>query len=158
MRRHRLWNMLCHASIVLSTVFVVLFVADRCNPAMEFLGSNASDWLMLLFCLSALGNGCISFQPRKPSRVKAAIPHAVWQKVIGKFALQTAAPSILRNDPSLPQRTACIRPAFPAVGFAPMRCFVVKVPKRQRGRTPRCLSTPLFLPLSPSSFGCPQGG
>lgn len=52
--------MLCHASIVLSTVFVVLFVADRCNPAMEFLGSNASDWLMLLFCLSALGNGCIT--------------------------------------------------------------------------------------------------
>lgn len=60
MRKHRLWNVLCHGSIVLSVVFLVLFIIDRINPAMGFLGSDQGDWLLLALCVSALANGILT--------------------------------------------------------------------------------------------------
>lgn len=60
MRKYRVWNAFCHGSIVLSVVFLVLFVIDRINPAMGFLGSDQGDWLLLAFSVSALGNGLLT--------------------------------------------------------------------------------------------------
>ena len=57
MKKYKLWSVLCHASIVLSVVFLVLFVIDRVNPAMGFIGSDQGDWLLLLFIITALLNG-----------------------------------------------------------------------------------------------------
>ena len=54
MKRYRLWNALTHATIVLSVVFLVFFCIDRVNPAMEFIGSDISDWLLFVFCVVAL--------------------------------------------------------------------------------------------------------
>ena len=60
MKKHKVWNAVAHGSIVLSFVFIVLFAIDRFNPSMEFLGSEQSDWLLLLFCLCSLTNGIFS--------------------------------------------------------------------------------------------------
>lgn len=60
MKKHRLWNAVSHGSTVMSIVFIVLFIIDRVNPSMDFLGSEQSDWLLLLFCLFSLANGVLS--------------------------------------------------------------------------------------------------
>lgn len=60
MKKYRLWNVFSHGSIVLSVAFLVLFIIDRINPAMEFIGSDQGDWLLLLFCITALVNGVMS--------------------------------------------------------------------------------------------------
>ncbi len=60
MHRYRLWNAAAHGSVILSLVFFVLFLLDRFNPSMDFLGSDQSAWLLLLFCLCSLANGVIS--------------------------------------------------------------------------------------------------
>ncbi|MCE5234734.1 MAG: hypothetical protein ABFC62_11375 [Clostridiaceae bacterium] len=56
MKRYGLWIVLTHATIVLSIVFFVFFCIDRVNPAMEFIGSDISDWLLGAFCLIALAS------------------------------------------------------------------------------------------------------
>lgn len=60
MKKQRLWNIVSHISIVLSVVFLVFFVIDRFNPAMEFIGCNLSDWLLMFFCVFTLINGILS--------------------------------------------------------------------------------------------------
>lgn len=60
MKKYRLWNAFAHGSIVLSAAFLVLFVLDRVNPAMGFIGSDQGDWLLLCFCVTALVNGIIT--------------------------------------------------------------------------------------------------
>ena len=60
MKKFRVWNAFCHGSIVLSIVFLILFVIDRINPAMGFLGSDQGDWLLFAFSVSALGNGLLT--------------------------------------------------------------------------------------------------
>ena len=60
MKEHNLWYIVSHLSIVLSVAFLVLFFIDRVNPMMGFLGSDQSDWLLFLFCLSSLLNGVFS--------------------------------------------------------------------------------------------------
>jgi hypothetical protein len=54
MKKYKLRTFLTHAAIVLSVVFLVFFVIDRFNPAMEFIGSDISDWLLCVFCVIAL--------------------------------------------------------------------------------------------------------
>lgn len=119
MRRHRFWNVLCHASIVLSGVFLVLFVLDRFNPAMEFLGSNPGDWLLLLFCLSAMGNGCItaayliSVENRRLQRRQTTTGAPGTRTTTGAFGMRTAAGAPgTRTDTEAPgTRTAAGAPA-----------------------------------------------
>lgn len=57
MKLPRIWDFLCHADIVLGSIFVVLFWLDRANPAMEFINSDISKGLLLFFCLCAIANG-----------------------------------------------------------------------------------------------------
>lgn len=58
--KNRLWNLFAHGTIVLSVVFLILFIIDRINPMMGFIGSDQGDWLLLLFCLTALTNGLLT--------------------------------------------------------------------------------------------------
>ena len=60
MKKYKLWDILCHSSIELSAVFLILFVIARINPAMGFIGSDQGDWLLLVFCASALANGLLT--------------------------------------------------------------------------------------------------
>ena len=67
--KQRLWGFFAHAGIITGVMIVVLFVIDRYNPAMEFMTSELSKWLILLLALTAVGNGLYSavllFQRRK---------------------------------------------------------------------------------------------
>lgn len=60
MKKHGLWAVLTHATIVLSVVFLVFFCIDRVNPAMEFIGCDISDWLLGVFCLIALTSSILA--------------------------------------------------------------------------------------------------
>ena len=76
MNRHKFWGFLSHASIIVGMMFVIFFVIDRFNPAMDFLGSSLSKWLILVLALSALLNGLLSavylFQKRQRSLERQA--------------------------------------------------------------------------------------
>ena len=67
--KQRIWGFFAHASIIVGMMFVVFFVIDRFNPAMEFLTSSLSKWLMLALALCAMISGLYSaiflFQKQK---------------------------------------------------------------------------------------------
>ncbi len=69
MNKQRFWGFLAHTSIIVGMMLVIFFVIDRFNPAMEFLTSNISKWLILLFALCSILNGLFSavflFQKQK---------------------------------------------------------------------------------------------
>lgn len=60
MKKRGFWVFLTHATIVLSVVFLVFFCIDRFNPAMQFIGSDISDWLLCIFCVIALVSSILS--------------------------------------------------------------------------------------------------
>lgn len=60
MKKYRLWHAASHACVVLGIAMLTLFVIDRINPAMGFIGSDQGDWLLLMFCICSVTNGCIS--------------------------------------------------------------------------------------------------
>ena len=83
--KQRLWGFFAHAGIITGLMIVVLFVIDRYNPAMEFLTSELSKWLILLLALTADGNGLYSavllFQRQKRQEerrlaLRVQVPHA----------------------------------------------------------------------------------
>ena len=58
--KQRVWEFFAHAGIIIGMMFVVFFVIDLFNPAMEFLTSSLSKWLMLLLAILAIGDGLFS--------------------------------------------------------------------------------------------------
>ncbi len=58
--RQRIWGFFAHTGIIIGAMFVVFFSIDRFNPAMEFLTSNLSKWLVLVLALCAITNGLFS--------------------------------------------------------------------------------------------------
>jgi len=69
MDKQRFWGFLAHTSIIVGMMFVIFFVIDRFNPAMEFLSSSISKWLILVFAVCSILNGMYSavflFQKQK---------------------------------------------------------------------------------------------
>ena len=67
--KQRIWGFFSHASIIIGMMFVVFFAIDQFNPAMEFLTSSLSKWLMLVLALCAILTGLYSavflFQKQK---------------------------------------------------------------------------------------------
>ena len=89
MNQHKFWGFLSHTSIIVGMMFVILFVIDRFNPAMDFLGSSLSKWLILVLAVSAFPNG---------------LPSAVYmfQKRQKSFDRQAARADAARNQSRLP--------------------------------------------------------
>ena len=58
--KQSLWGFFAHAGIIVGMMFVVFFVIDRFNPAMEFLTSSLSKWLILFLAVCAVGDGLYS--------------------------------------------------------------------------------------------------
>ena len=54
----RLWKrikpLIPHICIILAGLFVVLYVADRFNSNMNFIGNNISKTLLLILCIVAI--------------------------------------------------------------------------------------------------------
>lgn len=74
-KKQSLWGFFAHTGIIVGMMFVVFFIIDRFNPAMEFLTSEISKWLILLLALCAIGNGLYSarllFQRQKRQEEKS---------------------------------------------------------------------------------------
>jgi membrane-bound ClpP family serine protease len=51
------WGFFAHAGIIVGMMVVVFFVIDRFNPAMEFMTSEISKWVILLLAFCAITNG-----------------------------------------------------------------------------------------------------
>ncbi len=60
MKKLLIWEILTHATLVLSAMFLTFVIIDRFNPAMEFIGSDVSDWFLLAFALCALVSSILS--------------------------------------------------------------------------------------------------
>lgn len=43
-----------HLCLVISVMMLVLFVIDRVNEAMNFIGNDVFDILLLIYCLTAI--------------------------------------------------------------------------------------------------------
>ncbi len=56
MKKHRLWRVLTHMTLVLSALFLTLLVLDRYNPSMDFIASDVSKIFLLAFALCALAS------------------------------------------------------------------------------------------------------
>jgi hypothetical protein len=76
--KQRVWGFFAHASIIIGMMFVVFFVIDRFNPAMEFLTSGLSKWLMFILAVCAIFTGLFSavflFQKQKRRDEKRSHP------------------------------------------------------------------------------------
>lgn len=60
MKQHPVWNALSHATVIGSCMFIIFFLIDRVNPAMDFLGSNLSKWCLFAYCIASLITGLCS--------------------------------------------------------------------------------------------------
>lgn len=112
MYQHRFWGFLSHTSIIVGMMFVIFFVIDRFNPAMDFLGSSLSKWLMLALAACAFLNGLLSavylFQKRRRSMERQSAreeaPHSVRRLPPPSYAPganrreQTGAPAYDRRN------------------------------------------------------------
>lgn len=78
--QQRTWGFFAHTNIIVGMMFVVFFVIDRFNPAMEFLTSSLSKWLILVLALCAIVNGLFAavflFQRQKRREEKHGYPQA----------------------------------------------------------------------------------
>ncbi len=54
MKHLKLWYALSHVNIIISCMFIIFYLIDRVNPAMEFMDSTLSKGLLFFFCLSIL--------------------------------------------------------------------------------------------------------
>lgn len=50
----RLIRILPHISIILALMFLTFWILDRYNPQMNFINSDLSKTLLLVFCLSTM--------------------------------------------------------------------------------------------------------
>ncbi len=76
--KQRIWGFFAHTSIIVGMMFIVFFVIDQFNPAMEFLTSSLSKWLIFILAVCALFTGLFSavflFQKQKRRDEKRSHP------------------------------------------------------------------------------------
>lgn len=58
--QQRVWGFFAHTGIIIGMMFVVFFVIDQFNPAMEFLTSSISKDLMLCLAIVSVIDGLFS--------------------------------------------------------------------------------------------------
>lgn len=108
MNKQRFWGFLAHTSIIVGMMLVIFFVIDRFNPAMEFLTSNISKWLILLFALCSILNGLFSavflFQKQKQREGKRNHPQTRAAYGNGQLPQQRLVPPAYNARGHLPQQ------------------------------------------------------
>jgi uncharacterized integral membrane protein len=108
MEKQRFWGFLAHTSIIIGMMLVIFFVIDRFNPAMEFLSSNISKWLILAFAVCSILNGLFSavflFQRLKRQEEKRSHPQTRTAYDHGQIPQQRLAPPEYYTRGHLPQQ------------------------------------------------------
>ena len=62
-----------HAAILICTMYIVFFLIDRVNPAMNFIDNRLTKGLLLVMCAAALVNACVMLAPvLRQRRIEAA--------------------------------------------------------------------------------------
>ena len=96
MDKQRFWEFSSHTGIIIGMMFVVFFVIDRFNPAMEFLTSSISKWLMLVLAICAILNGLFSaiflFQKQRRREERAGVPHPRYSQEPQRGSMRYDAP------------------------------------------------------------------
>lgn len=57
-----------HATIVLCNMYVVFYLIDRVNPAMEFITNNITKFLLLLMCILSTVNAALLIRDQRRRR------------------------------------------------------------------------------------------
>lgn len=107
--KQRVWSFFAHMGVIVGMMFIVFFSIDRFNPAMEFLTSSLSKWLMLLLALCAMINGLFSavhlFRMQKRRDEKRSPPHARPSQERERMSAQRATQPYYGAPKHTPQRT-----------------------------------------------------
>jgi len=115
--KQRVWGFFAHANIIVGMMFVVFFVIDRFNPAMEFLTSSLSKWLMLFLAVSSVIGGLFAavflFQKQKRRDEKRGYPQIRTTQEYGRA--QHPQPYYNPQEYSIQQRQQ--RGDLPAGGY-----------------------------------------
>ncbi len=94
-RKQTLWGFFAHAGIIVGMMFVVFFAIDRFNPAMEFMTSSLSKWLILVLAVCAVGDGLFSavllFQRQKRQEERKQTAYAAGSQTRGDMPRQRQA-------------------------------------------------------------------
>lgn len=56
----RLIRIIPHVTIVLSAMFITFWILDVYNPLMNFLNSDLSKLLLLIFCISSMATAMVA--------------------------------------------------------------------------------------------------
>ena len=91
MKLRKVRTVLSHTCLVVSLMIVVFFIADRFNPAMEFMSSEMSKWLILFLAIVSFANAVLTIY---------GIRHAIRKRI--EKQQQTETPE---NDEDLVKTT-----------------------------------------------------
>ena len=58
-----------HATIVLCNMYVVFYLIDRVNPAMEFITNNITKFLILLMCIFSTVNAILLIRVQRRQKM-----------------------------------------------------------------------------------------
>ena len=58
----KLRNILRHAAMILSLMFVTFLILDQFNPMMNFVDNGISHWLLAVLCVSGIAQSVISWK------------------------------------------------------------------------------------------------
>lgn len=67
----KLLRLLPHVAMLICNMYVVFFLIDRVNPAMNFIDNGLTKGLLLILCAVALYNAWTLFRPAPARRVRA---------------------------------------------------------------------------------------
>ena len=106
--QQRVWGVFAHTGIIIGMMFVVFFVIDQFNPAMEFLTSSISKDLMLCLAIVSVIDGVFSAAMlyRKQKRQE--------EKLERKNSA-TAQKGVAFAAHRLPERELADEPRYPAL-------------------------------------------
>jgi len=58
----KLYDGLCHTTVILSIMFAVFLVLDQFNPMMNFVDNSISRWLLAALCASGITQSVMRWQ------------------------------------------------------------------------------------------------
>ena len=104
--QQRVWGFFAHTGIIVGMMFVVFFVIDRYNPAMEFLTSSISKWLILCLAIVSVFDGVFSaamlYRKQKRQEEKRERKNNANAQRNSAFAAQRMQQRELANTPRYP--------------------------------------------------------
>ena len=106
--QQRVWGFFAHTGIIIGMMFVVFFVIDQFNPAMEFLTGSISKDLMLCLAIVSVIDGIFSaamlYQKQKRQEEKRGKKNTASARNNAAFAARSA-----------PERNVADVPRYPAL-------------------------------------------